>query len=379
MKVLMISKDGKILEEGAAVRRRILDYGKLAEELHIVVIAKNVTVSETVKIADNIFAYPVNFSGPFGYVARGAAAAWRLAAVHHLGAADLVTCQDPFESGLVGWLAAKRFHLKLQLQIHTDFLSPFFRKGSLLNKIRVRLASFLLPRADGVRVVSQRIKESLKRRGYHLRSGPRVVPIFVDVKKIEDAEARVDLRAKYPQFDFVILMASRLTREKNIGMAINVVGKIAERHPGVGLVIVGDGPEQEDLRSQILKQKIGKNIIMENWTEDLPSYYKTADLFLLTSNYEGYGMSVAEAMAAGCPVIMTDVGLAGDVLINGVNGLVVPVGEGGLLEAAILDMMEDQYKRGSFVKKERETIFRLPNKESFLENYQKSWESCVAR
>ena len=62
---------------------------------------------------------------------------------------------------------------------------------------------------------------------------------------------------------------------------------------------------------------------MEPWTDDPFSYYKTADLFLLTSNYEGYGMAVVEAMAAGCPVIMTDVGLAGEVLIDKKDGLVV--------------------------------------------------------
>lgn len=379
MKVLMISKDGKILEEGSQARLRMSDYGKLAAELHIVVIARGAVKSETPKIADNIFTYPVTFSGSFDYIIRGTAAARKVASNNHFGAEDVVTCQDPFESGLVGWLAAKRFHSALQLQIHTDFLSPFFRKESWVNKIRVRLAGWLLPRADGIRVVSHRIKESLKERGYRLKAESQVIPIFTDVKKIEDTVVRVNLRSKYPQFNFIILMASRLAREKNIGMAMQAVSKVVERHPGVGLVIVGDGPEKEKLQSQIVGLKAGKNIIMENWNDDLPSYYKTADLFLLTSNYEGYGMSVVEAMAAGCPAIMTDVGLAGEVLVDGVNGRVVPVGDAARLEAAILEMVDDPYKRAAMIKRGQEAIFRLPNKESFLENYRQSWVSCGTR
>ncbi|MEK7647127.1 MAG: glycosyltransferase [Patescibacteria group bacterium] len=379
MKVLMISKDSKILEEGSAVRRRMLDYGGLAEELHIVVIVRGTGKSETFKIADHIFVYSVNFEGSFNYIVRGTAVARKVVSDNHFGVADVVTCQDPFESGLVGWFAAKRFRSAFQLQIHTDFLSPFFCKESLLNKIRVRLAGWLLPRADCVRVVSRRIKESLKARDYRLKSEPQVIPIFTDVKKIEDAKVGVNLRAKYPQFNFFILMASRLAREKNIGMAIKAVSKVLEGHPSVGLVIVGDGPEKENLQSQIANLKISKNIIIENWNDDLPSYYKTADLFLLTSNYEGYGMSVVEAMAAGCPAIMTDVGLAGEILADGVNGLVVPVGDAVRLGAAILNMVEDPYKREAMVKRGREAIFRLPDKESFLESYKQSWMSCTVR
>ena len=90
-------------------------------------------------------------------------------------------------------------------------------------------------------------------------------------------------------------------------------------------------------------------------------------------------MSVVEAMAAKCPVIMTDVGLAGDILVNEVNGLVVPVGDVARLEAAILDIIENSYKREALIKKERETVFRLPNKEGFLEHYKKSWESRGVR
>ncbi|PIR97668.1 MAG: hypothetical protein COT91_00240, partial [Candidatus Doudnabacteria bacterium CG10_big_fil_rev_8_21_14_0_10_41_10] len=90
-----------------------------------------------------------------------------------------------------------------------------------------------------------------------------------------------------------------------------------EQHPKVGLVVVGDGSNSESLQRIAYKLQLQNNIIFESWSDDLVSYYKTADLFLNTSNFEGYGMTLIEAAASGCPVLTTDVGLVGDVLKEG--------------------------------------------------------------
>ena len=131
-------------------------------------------------------------------------------------------------------------------------------------------------------------------------------------------------------------MASRLTKEKNIGMAIEAMKEVVKERPKTGLIIVGDGPEREALELKTTNYKLKTNIIFENWTDDLASYYKTADLFLLTSNYEGYGRTIIEAMAANCPIVMTDVGLAGEVVKNYYNGIIVPAGDKKEMKEAIL-------------------------------------------
>ncbi len=135
-------------------------------------------------------------------------------------------------------------------------------------------------------------------------------------------------------------MASRLTKEKNIGMAIKAMKGVIKQYPETGLIIVGDGPEKNKLKAE--SRKLKANVVFENWTDDLASFYKTADLFLLTSNYEGYGRTVIEAMVANCPVVMTDVGIAGEIIKDGYSGLVVPVGNAKKLEEAILRMAGDK-------------------------------------
>jgi len=288
----------------------------------------------------------------------------------------LISSQDPFECGMAGWFLKKKFDIFLQLQIHTDFLSPYFWRDSLLNKIRVLLAKFLIPRANCFRVVSGRIKKSLLSTFHILPSKIFVLPIFVDIEKIKKTAIKTDLHKKYPQFDFIILMASRLTAEKNIGLAIEAMKRVAKIHPKTGLIIVGEGSKEKNLKSQISNLKINENIIIENWTDDPISYYKTANLFLLTSDYEGYGRTVVEAMASGCPIIMTDVGLAGEVLIDKKDGLVVSVGDKKKLAEVILKLIENLELRAELVRNSQKTMNFWPTKEEYLEAYRTSWTSC---
>ncbi len=235
-----------------------------------------------------------------------------------------------------------------------------------------------MPKADCVRVVSERIKNSLSSSRSKIQN-PKfkiaVLPIFVDAAAISGAPVKTDLRRKYPQFDFIILMLSRLSREKNICLAIGAFAAVAKEYPRTGLIIAGDGPEREALKSKIMKKGLEKNVIMENWADDAVSYYKTADLFLLTSDYEGYGRSVVEAMAAGCPVLMTDVGVAGEIVRDGENGLVVPVGDGEKTEEALLKIVGDKTLRENLAEKAKSAAGAL-TKEKYLEEYRKLWELC---
>ena len=64
---------------------------------------------------------------------------------------DVVTTQDPFECGLAGFLIARIFRARLHIQIHTDVMSPYFANESTLNRVRVLIAKFLIPRASGIR------------------------------------------------------------------------------------------------------------------------------------------------------------------------------------------------------------------------------------
>lgn len=363
MPVLMISTDSNILQPGSEAYRRMADYGTLLDRLDIIVCCPRNTASDgEVSIVDNVRVFPTKSRHKIFYV-------WdvlRTIKRQNIAFINLVTAQDPFETGLAGYLAAWRLKAKLQLQIHTDFLSSYFIKESIKNHIRVRIAKWLLPKADSIRVVSERIKKSLSTIQLLNFSTVFILPIFVNVQKIQSAPITVDLHAKYPQFDFIALMASRLTKEKNITMAIKAMTRVVKAHPKAGLIIVGDGPEKEKLQ-------LSTNIVFEPWTNDLPSYYKTADAFLNASNYEGYGRTLIEAAAAGCPIITTDVGAVGEG-INKSNCLIVATGDADDLARSMLKLIGDGNLRQELSQKSKGAVSNFANYKIYLQEYKRSWE-----
>jgi len=371
MNILVINLDKAIFEKDSSSLRRLKEYSRLVDKIFVIVWTRK--KGESISFEDKLFIYPTNSKFKILYFIQSFFLACRIAKKDKI---DLIFTQDPFETGLAGWIVSKIKKVPLQIQVHTDFLSSFFEQESFFNKIRVILANFLIPRAHSLRVVSERIKKSIITNYKLPITKIFVLPIFVDLKKIQDMPVNTDLRKKYPQFGFIILMASRFSKEKNIYLAIDAIKEVNKKYPKASLIIVGNGPEEDKLRSQVMSHKLQDNIKFESWTDNIISYYKTADLFLLTSNYEGYGMSVIEAMAAGCPVVMTDVGCAGEVVKDRHNGIVIPVGDKEKLIDSIIKLIEDGERRKRLGKYASESVYNYKDKNEYLENYKKSWEAA---
>ncbi|MDP3729366.1 MAG: glycosyltransferase [bacterium] len=367
--VLTIGSDRLLFKEGSDVQKRVEEYGKLFQELHIIVYTKKEDTYANIRLGDNIYVYPTATSTPFSYIWD----IYRIARSIFANSSQrwAITTQDPFEFGFAGWLLKLRYRFPLQVQIHTDFLSPYFWKESLKNKIRVLLARFVVPRADHIRVVSERIKQSLKSHVACNMSHVTALPIFVDVKKIQSAKIKIDLHKKYTTHDFIIVVASRLTKEKNVGLVIDAMSDVVKKHPKTLLVIIGDGPEKEKLMVKCQMLHVAGNVVFEPWTSALTSYYKSADAYVLSSNYEGYGRSVIEAMAAHIPIIMTDVGIAGDMLIDELDGSVVPVGDIKGIRDALEFFIQNPEKRRAFADEALKIVDSLKPKAYYEELYKK--------
>jgi len=371
MNLLVINLDKGIFSPNSASLERLKEYSRLVDKIFVIVWTKK--KEQPMAFNEKLFIFPTNSCCRLAYYWATKKISRKIMTVNKI---DLIFTQDPFETGLAGWRLAKKNKIKLQLQIHTDFLSPYFWRESLANKLRVRLGKFLIRRADGFRVVSERIKRSLIAQGVSAEK-IFILPIFVDVQKFIAAPMATDLKQKYPQFDFIILIASRLSREKNIGLTLEAMREIVRQYPKTGLVMVGDGPEKENLKFKIKNLKLHDSVVLEPWNNDLASYYKSANIFLLASNYEGWGMAVVEAMAARCPVVMTDVGCAGELVKDGENGLAVPVGERQKLIEAIIKIRSDGQLATRLAQAGQQTVSRLPGKEKYLAEYKKSWEQTI--
>lgn len=272
MKVLMISGDANVLRKGSAAHVRYLLQAAQVETLSV--LCRNPGESK--------------FAAAMRMIKEGKKGQW-----------DLVTAQDPFWLGAIARRIAKKTGSKLQIQVHTDLVAqPLWKRI---------FAGYQLRPADSIRVVSERVKKELE--PMQLRARITVLPIFIDKEAIRTAPV-VELKKAFPQFEKIVFVASRLEPEKDVALAIRSFRDIVRVVPKAGMLIAGDGSGFEALALMVKKLKLEASVIFLGNRSDIFSCYKSADLLLSTSRYEGFGASIVEALAAGCPVVSTDVGVA---------------------------------------------------------------------
>ncbi len=396
--VVMVSTDASILKEGSAAHRRMCEYGALFVELHIILFTRySRDTPKVIQIGQNVLVYSTRSFSRWRYIADatqlGRGIIEKLLK-RLLQDRIVISTQDPFETGLVGRRLARQYGVALQVQVHTDFLDPHFCRptfslASLLNRIRLRMAPATLAEASAVRVVSPRIRKALIDK-YMLHSEKvQVLPIYVDPfawALSQDTHARVggEREADWlqlPHWQTTGLMACRLTKEKQVDMALRVFAKVLQAAPQTGLIIAGEGPERPHLERLVWKLNIEHSVLFVGWQKRLLPFFHSADFLLSTSLYEGYGMTMVEAMLAGVPVISTDTGIAGDVLIDGRNGFVFRTGDSDALLAKMTKMILHPELRQRFgdtaARDARKHTY--PSHGAYLKAYQEGVISALAR
>jgi glycosyltransferase involved in cell wall biosynthesis len=366
MKILNIGLDKKLFLPKSQTQERVLGYSKLFERFDLIVLSgrgyKNIEF-------ENMLISPTNSFSKLGYLFDAYILGKKMIKKYKH---DIISAQDPFEIGLIAWLLAKKYGLKLQVQIHGDYFgSPYWKKESLMNNVRYYLGKYIIKKADGVRVVSNRTKESLIKFGLTPEK-ISVAPIYVSVSdKSNIAKIKKD-------FDkFIFLTVGRLVPVKNIFLQIEAMNQIMETYPKTELWIVGEGPEREKLEYESKKFKIDKNIKFFGWKDNLGEFYQQADAFLLTSNYEGWAMVAIEAASFGLPIIMTDVGCAGEIIKDGESGVIIKVGDREVLLTAMKKLIEDKDFGKKIGERAKEEVLSLPGQEQNLNLHKQSFNNLM--
>lgn len=293
----MLSTDRTIFVPGSPARMRMEEYAKVLGRLSVVVCNRG---HEMPMIGEPLSIYPTNSFSRFSYGHDAVRVALAVPAF------DVVSAQDPFETGRAGAAIARRRKVPLHVQVHTDFLAPGFAGAHWpWNAIRMILAPRVLRRAARIRAVSASIKEHIEAR-YHPTAPVSVLPIFTDAESFKDIP-----KARHPRFETVLLVVSRLEKEKRVSQALEALKKARTAGFKCGLVVVGSGREEGSLR------RLAKGLGVAEWVEftgfqnNLVPYYAMADVLLYPgASYEGHGMTTIESLAAGVPVLANDVGIA---------------------------------------------------------------------
>ena len=169
----------------------------------------------------------------------------------------------------------------------------------------------------------------------------------VDISQFApNMEARNDLRLElgFPQGAFVVGTVGRLSPEKGgVDNLIRAVARLREERHEARLLIVGDGPLRVELES--LNTSLGSPAIFAGLRSDVARVLNALDVFVMPSLNEALPIALLEAMSVKLPVVATRVGGIPEVLEDGKNGLLVPPGDVGALEAALRRLASDPEQR----------------------------------
>jgi glycosyltransferase involved in cell wall biosynthesis len=143
----------------------------------------------------------------------------------------------------------------------------------------------------------------------------------------------------------MVISVGNLKPQKNPGDFIAMAQKVSAELPESSFLFVGDGPMRQRLEYQIIASGLGNHLALPGWRRDTAELLAVADVFVLTSLWEGLPRALLEAMKTGLPCVCYAADGITDILQDGVNGFVVPVGNVSLLGERVLALLKDERLR----------------------------------
>lgn len=141
-----------------------------------------------------------------------------------------------------------------------------------------------------------------------------------------------------------IIAVGRLAYQKNYPMMFRAFAKVHHDFPDWQLVVYGNGPQKDEIRGVIERLGMEGHIILAGKSDHVVEEMNKSSLFVMSSDYEGMSNALLEAVCVGLPVISTDVSGAKDLITEGVNGYIVPVGNERALTLALSSMLSSPEK-----------------------------------
>ncbi len=214
----------------------------------------------------------------------------------------------------------------------SSILSVFHRRESM-PKFRNWLIRRLYPSFDGIICQSQKMTDDFVTNYKIVRTRLNLIHNPIDTEGVLRLAAAVKVPLKNAAFRFVSV--GRLSSEKGLDKALRILATLENRD--FDYHIIGEGPERTRLERLAETLGISANVTFQGVQKNPFSWVATADFLLLTSEFEGFPNVLLEAGAVGTPCIAFSCGgVAGEIIENDVNGIIVPDGDEAAFKAAIL-------------------------------------------
>jgi len=293
----------------------------------------------------------------------------------HVRHYDIIIVSGAKTMPLVAVLVSRIWHKKCVLRVETPMdLYESISTGSLhsMNRLagRMLLKVFsgiqqcLFKRVDCFIAISPEINEALAARGIPPRQ-IQEIPNGIDFRTFHPVSTadKLKLRQKLsiPHDQTVFIYTGRLSAAKGLPLLIEVWSTLIVQYPDIYLVILGSSVDtfdtcEEYLHAYIQTHQLMASVTLAGTSDRVDEYLQAADVFVFPSEYEGFGLSIIEAMACGLPVVVTPVGVARELIEHGKNGFVFPVNNKHALLRALVFALEQRERWPMITQAARQSI-----------------------
>lgn len=237
------------------------------------------------------------------------------------------------------------------------------------------ITRFSIQSSDGITAVSKYLADET-REVFRIDKDIRVIHNFVDNRRFRPVEKRCDRSEFALENEFLLAHVSNFRPVKRTLDVIDVFEKVSEQLPAK-LLLIGEGPDTILARRQINKKHLGDRVVFLGNQNRVEAILPCADLFLLPSEEESFGLAALEALACGVPVIGTSgTGLV-EVVDDFKNGFLLPVGDTSSMARAAISLLKDKNRLDDFKKNAADTAMEKFGAERIVSQYEQYYEEIV--
>ncbi len=379
----MISLDTSLVTQpDGSARQRHLTYAAQAGHLTVIVYTLR-GIDTIIQASPELTLVPTNSLHRLAFPLDAVRAAQHAL---HDQRIDLITTQDPFLTGLIGVWLRSPLRAPLLVQNHSYIFGNAVWRAEhpLRNRLLQMIGEYVLRRADMYRSVNRKERDNYVASG---GSPERAVALPLgtatqsfaqpaDPAALAALKAQLGLLPDQP----VVLWVGYPVGFKRVPLLLRVFKQVAEQMPEARLVLIGDMSQSpDDLPALARDAGIAERVILHGAVQhaDLPLYYALGSVYVHSSAYEGMGRVLAEASAAGLPLVAMNVTAVDELIEDGVNGYLVPDGDIEAMAARIVALLRDPAQARQLGATAQRLAFERYAADRYAESWVAVWRRAV--
>ncbi|MDH3253010.1 MAG: N-acetyl-alpha-D-glucosaminyl L-malate synthase BshA [Ignavibacteria bacterium] len=235
---------------------------------------------------------------------------------------------------------------------------------------------FSIEKSDGVTAVSRFLREKTTT-NYGIEKDIEVIPNFVDTEKYRRIACESICEQFAPGGEKILVHISNFRTVKRVPDVIRIFDEVHKKVP-TKLILIGDGPDRSACELLVRELNLNGDVRFLGKQQDLVPILSAADLFLMPSQSESFGLSALEAMACEVPVISSSVGGLPELQVHGQTGYIAEIGDIDRMSRYAIELLTNDTKRRMFGAAGRKRAVEMFDVHKIVNLYEEYYEACLA-